>query len=82
MSQALILEIMTQGQLNRLNETCAKYTNFKSFEALVSLEVNYRPVLYYEQTESNSVRRDLDDVANAYDKYMTHIQDVRRIYRC
>ena len=82
MSQSALLEYLTQGQLNRLNDTCLKYTNFSSFEELVSQEINYRPVFYYDQEQSNSVHRDLDDVAKAYDAYMERIQDPRRIYRC
>lgn len=78
----IALDYLPDYQVKRLNEVCAKYTNFDSFEQLISNEVNYRPVLYYNQEQSNSERRDLDDVAKAYDAHMERIHDPRRIYRC
>lgn len=82
MSQEQLLEQMSQAQLNRLNETCAKYTNFSSFEELVSPAVNYRPVFYYNQDLSNSIKRDLSEVCKAYNTFMQRIHDPRRIYEC
>jgi hypothetical protein len=74
------LNYLMKGKLNRLNDTCLKYTNFTTFEELLTT-TNYRPVLYYDQSLSNSVRRDLNELADAYDDYMQRQDDVRRVYR-
>lgn len=77
---SVTLSHLTVAKLNQLNDTCVKHTNFATFEELLTI-TNYRPVLYYDQTLSNSVRRDLNELADAYDDYMERQGDVRRIYR-
>lgn len=72
---------LTQSMLERLDSLAFKHTFFSTFEQLTSPSNNYKPVLYYDIAQSESQRRDLEELAQAFDAYMKHTNDIRRIYR-
>lgn len=75
----ILEKIKNPAYKERLNEYCMRYTFFSSFDELLS--ANYKPEMKIDNDVPNITRRELLELADAYDEYMRLNNDPRAIYR-
>jgi hypothetical protein len=75
------LSYIPLGQLRNYDLYSQKYTYFNTFAELISPSNNYRAVLYIDNTIPEFQRREINEIAVAYDEHMKRKHDPRRIYR-
>lgn len=72
--------LLKAARIEQLNELAAKYTHFTTFQDLVSTQNNYNPVIYFDASMPHFAKRDIKELATAFDDLMKKSNDPRRIY--